>query len=195
MKFREFLLWLGGQDLNLVDSELILDRVTQVLEELQENDPRYAWMAVIEDKLLDGIVPRDRLLALADRFPEEQSLESRLRQRAGEASPRQWETESIRRLRDCVAEWDRDPAPLQSYLNWMQQQLQQFWKDYEPKESDASPIELEKVAARLLREAYGQWIEALRSVGKGNFEGGLDLAIQANRLLVALHDLDEQPIS
>lgn len=189
MKFGEFLDWVARQDWNHVDSEVVLDHVSQVLETLQENDPRYAWMAVIEDKLLDGVLPRDRLLALAERFPGEQSLEGRLRQRAGQAPSRQWETESILRLRDCLEE--KDPTPLRKYLTWMQDQLVQFWRDYEPVESDASPDELEKVAASLLREAYQNWQTALQSVGQGDFEGGLALAIAANRLLVALHDLDE----
>jgi hypothetical protein len=192
MKFGDFLDWVGRQDLNQVDPEVVLDSVTRVLENLQESDPRYAWMAVIEDKLLDGVLPRDRLLALAERFPGEQSLEGRLRQRAGQASARQWETESILRLRDCLE--DQDPAPLTNYLAWMHDQLSEFWRDYEPTESDASPLELEKVAAQLLREAYQNWQTALQSVGTGDFEGGLALAIQANRLLVALHELDERPV-
>lgn len=195
MKFGEFLDWLARQDLNQLDADAVLERVTLVLENLQESDPRYAWMAVIEDKLLDGVFPKDRLLALADRFPGEQSLEGRLRQRAGQASPSQWETESILRLRDLLEGWDRDPSALQSYLAWMQERLVQFWVEYEPTEADTSVNELEKVAAQLLREAYGKWQSALQQVGQGDFEEGLALAISANRLLVALHDLDESPIT
>lgn len=190
MKFGEFLDWLAGQDLNQLDPDAVLERVTLVLENLQENDPRYAWMAVIEDKLLDGVFPKDRLLALAERFPGEQSLEGRLRQRAGQATPSQWETESIVRLRDLLEGWDSEPEELKNYLSWMEERLVQFWSEYEPIESDNSPQELEKVAARLLREAYGKWQSALQQVGRGDFEEGLALAIAANRLLVAIHDLD-----
>lgn len=194
MKFPEFLDWLARQDLQRVDSEELLDKVTLVLETLQETDPRYAWMAVIEDKLLDGVLPTERLEGLPDRFPGDRSLESRLRQRARQATNRQWETESIQRLRSCLDGWDEDPTPLSGYLQWMDLQLKQFWKENEPTPSELEGDELEKVAARLLREAYQDWRAALKTVGEGDFEGGLNLAIRANRLLVALHDLDERPI-
>lgn len=194
MKFPEFLDWLARQDLQRIDSEELLDKVTVVLESLQENDPRYAWMAVIEDKLLDGVMPTDRLEGLPDRFPGDRSLENRLRQRARQASAKQWETESIQRLRVCLDSWDEDPTPLQGYLQWMKEQLKQFWKENEPTPAELQGEELDKVAARLLREAYENWRSALTTVSQGDFEGGLNLAIQANRLLVALHDLDERPV-
>ncbi len=194
MKFPEFLDWLARQNLQRIDSEELLDMVTVVLENLQENDPRYAWMAVIEDKLLDGVMPTERLEGLPDRFPGDRSLESRLRQRARQASAKLWETESIQRLRACLHDWEEDPTPLHGYLQWMQLQLKQFWKENEPTPAELQGEDLEKVAARLLREAYENWQTALKSVGQGDFEGGLQLAIQANRLLVALHDLDERPI-
>ena len=194
MKFPEFLDWLARQDLQRVDSEELLDKVTLVLETLQETDPRYAWMAVIEDKLLDGVMPTERLEGLPDRFPGDRSLENRLRQRARQATNRQWETESSQRLRTCLDGWDEDPTPLAGYLHWMDLQLKQFWKENEPTASELEGDELEKVAARLLREAYQDWRAALKTVSEGDFEGGLNLAIRANRLLVALHDLDERPI-
>lgn len=194
MKFPEFLDWLARQDLPRIDSEELLDKVTVVLESLQETDPRYAWMAVIEDKLLDGVMPTDRLVGLPDRFPGDRSLENRLRQRARQASAKLWETESIQRLRTCLDNWDDDPTPLSGYLQWMQLQLKQFWKENEPSAAESEGEDLDKVAARLLREAYENWQSALKTVGQGDFEGGLNLAIQANRLLVALHDLDERPV-
>lgn len=194
MKFPEFLDWLARQDMQRIDSEELLDKVTVVLENLQENDPRYAWMAVIEDKLLDGVMPTDRLEGLPDRFPGDRSLENRLRQRARQASAKLWETESIQRLRYCLNSWDEDPTALQGYLHWMQTQLKEFWKENEPTPAELQGEEIDKVAARLLREAYENWRTALNNVGQGDFEGGLNLAIQANRLLVALHDLDERPI-
>lgn len=194
MKFPEFLDWLARQELQRINSEELLDKVTIVLENLQENDPRYAWMAVIEDKLLDGVMPTDRLEGLPDRFPGDRSLENRLRQRARQASAKLWETESIQRLRLSLDTWDEDPTALQGYLHWMQTQLKEFWKEHEPGPAELQGEEIDKVAARLLREAYENWRTALKSVGQGDFEGGLNLAIQANRLLVALHDLDERPI-
>lgn len=194
MKFPEFLDWLARQDLQRVDSEELLDKVTLVLETLQENDPRYAWMAVIEDKLLDGVMPTERLEGLPDRFPGDRSLENRLRQRARQAHIKQWETESILRLRTCLDTWKEDPAPLSGYLQWMESQLKQFWKENEPSPSELEGDEIDKVAARLLREAYGDWRTALKTVSAGDFEEGLNLAIRANKLLVALHDLDERPI-
>lgn len=194
MKFPEFLDWLARQDVQRIDSEELLDKVTVVLENLQESDPRYAWMAVIEDRLLDGEIPTDRLLGLPDRFPGDRSLENRLRQRARQAPAKQWETESIQRLRNAVESWDDDPTPLSGYLQWMQLQLKQFWKEHQPSQTEMAGEELDKVAARLLHEAYDNWQTALKNVSQGDFEGGLGLAIQANRLLVALHDLDERPI-
>lgn len=194
MKFPEFLDWLARQDVARINSEELLDNVTVVLENLQENDPRYAWMAVIEDRLLDGEIPTDRLLGLPDRFPGDRSLELRLRQRARLASARQWETESIQRLRQALDKWQEDPTPLHGYLHWMQLQLKQFWKEHQPSADELSGEELDKVAARLLQEAYQKWQTALENVSQGDFEVGLALAIQANRLLVALHDLDERPI-
>lgn len=194
MSFPEFLEWLSRQDVNHWDADLVLEKVTLVLENLPEQDPRYAWLAVIEDKLLDGVLPKDRLLALGDRFPSDQSLEGRLRMRAGQAKPGQWETASLTRLRDCLKSWDQDPKPLNDYLAWMKSQLEAFWSEYEPTESEASSQELEKVAARLFREAYHNWQSALTSVGEGNFEGGLALAVQANQLLVALHGLEDRPL-
>jgi len=194
MKFPEFLDWLARHDVHSLNSEELLDKVTQVLENLQENDPRYAWMAVIEDKLLDGVMPTDRLLGLPDRFPGDRSLENRLRQRARQASTKQWETESIQKLREALENWEEDPTPLHGYLTWMETQLKQFWKEYEPAPAELAGEELDKVAARLLKEAYQNWRTALKTVEQGDFEGGLNLAIQSNRLLVALHDLDERPI-
>lgn len=194
MKFPEFLDWLARQDFARINSEELLDNVTVVLEHLQETDPRYAWMAVIEDRLLDGEIPTDRLLGLPDRFPGDRSLELRLRQRARQAPARQWETESIQRLRQALEKWQEDPTPLHGYLQWMQLQLKQFWKEHQPSPDELSGDELDKVAARLLQEAYQNWRTALENVSQGDFEGGLALAIQANRLLVALHDLDERPI-
>lgn len=194
MKFPEFLDWLARQDLQRINTEELLDKVTLVLENLQENDPRYAWMAVIEDKLLDGVMPTERLEGLPDRFPGDRSLENRLRQRARQASAKLWETESIQRLRRSLNNWDEDPTALQGYLHWMQTQLKEFWKEHEPSPAELQGEEIDKVAARLLREAYENWRTALKTVGQGDFEGGLNLAIQANRLLVALHDLDERPI-
>ena len=117
-----------------------------------------------------------------------------LRQRARQATAKQWETESIQRLRKALESWEEDPTPLHGYLQWMQSQLKQFWKEHQPAPAELSGEELDKVAARLLQEAYENWQAALRDVSRGDFEGGLGLAIQANRLLVALHDLDERPV-
>ncbi|MBS2035042.1 hypothetical protein JST97_08635 [bacterium] len=194
MKFPEFLDWLARQDVQRINSEELLDNVTVVLENLQENDPRYAWMAVIEDRLLDGEIPTDRLLGLPDRFPGDRSLEGRLRQRARQAPAKQLETESILRLRRALESWEEDPTPLHGYLQWMELQLKQFWQEHQPSPAELSGDELDKVAARLLLEAFENWKTALKNVSQGDFEGGLGLAIQANRLLVALHDLDERPI-
>jgi len=192
MTFGQFLDWLATQDLEKIDHDQLLDNVALVLETLRENDPRYAWMAVIEDKLLDGAFPRDRLAALAERFPVQLSIESRLRQRAGEAPGGQWETQALQGLRGCVRE--QDPATLKEYLAWMRQELHTFWLEYEPREAEASHIELEKVAGQLLREAYQNWQQALAQVDQGDFDRGLELAAQANRLLVALHDLDDSAV-
>lgn len=191
MNFEEFVDWILGEDLDQLPIESLLEAVDEVLASLAENDPRYAWMVAIEEKLLEDVLPRERLKALAERFPPTppdpgQQLERNLRSQIERVSAADGSSEALRELVRSIQLFDKDPRPLQEFLGRMEEQLTEFWTDYQsyPLGSDEIPAQ---VGEKLLGEAYGLWRSALQALSQERaLQQGLDMAARANRILVVL---------
>lgn len=191
MDFVQFVEWVS-RELDQLSIDKLLDAVDDVLQDLPENDPRYAWLVAIEEKLLDDEVPRDRLRALAERFPPpakgdpETLLENNLRSQIERLTPAECSSESLRELVESVQIHKSDPRPLQEFVRRMEEQLGEFWTEYHsyPLGSDEVPA---RVGERLLAEAYDLWQSAIMVLrDTPRLSDGLELATEANRILVVL---------
>lgn len=190
MEFWDFLGWVSAQNLDHASVDPVLDRVGQVLDHLDEDDPRYAWMAAIEDKLLDGVVPKDRLLALKERFPDA-ACEQRLRHAAANAPRQRWETFSLKEIRRRLEDFDENPQAFEDLLHKLEVDLEAFWSDYN-REPQQPNTPLETAGDRLLKRSYEDWKLALKALREGNFDLGLEVAAAANRILSALERMEEE---
>ena len=188
MTFVQFLSWLSQIDLNRADIDALLTRVSDVLEHLPEEDPRFAWMAAIEDKLLDGEIPLDRLRSLGERFPCQPSLEDRLRSLV---HGRRVDGPALQELRQAIRQQATHPQVLSELVHDLQRQLREFWEDYQSEPSHQDGEEAVATGHRLLEEAIGHWTQGLTMISRGEFDDGLERAQQAYRLLQAVQTLDQ----
>jgi hypothetical protein len=188
MTFVQFLSWLSHIDLARADLDDLLARVSDVLEHLPEEDPRFAWMAAIEDKLLDGEIPVDRLRALAERFPCQPNLEDRLRSLV---FGRRVDGPALQELRQAIRQVATQPQVLRELVHDLQGQLREFWDDYQSEPSHQDSEEAVATGHRLLEEAFQHWSQGLKLIGEGEFEPGLERAQHAYRLLQAVQTLDQ----
>ena len=189
MNFSEFLGWLSGCPLEDKDLPKLLEQVGDVLDSLEEADPRYAWMAAIEDKLLDGSIPRERLRALADRFPDN-NWEQRLRMAATVAPRAHWDNETLAHLRYTLQSFESDPSPLMELLTQLEEELEEFWNEF-MQEFEPPTSSLEAAGSALLQQSYQDWRLALEALRRGDFDRGLEAASGANRLLSVLARVEE----
>lgn len=188
MTFVQFLSWLTQVDLQKVDIDALLTRVSDVLENLPEEDPRFAWMAAIEDKLLDGEIPLDRLRSLGERFPCQASLEDRLRSLV---YGRRVDGPALQELRQAIRQHPSQPQLLSELVSDLQRQLGEFWEEYQSEPSHQDNEEAVATGHRLLEEAIQHWTQGLSLISRGEFESGLERAQQAYRLLQAVQTLDQ----
>jgi hypothetical protein len=200
MSFSNLVTWASLGQIEESAATEVLPLVDAALEELDENDPRFAALLDIEQALVEGIVPLDLLRRLAQDFPPQASaspatehadrLEMEYREMAASYEERQWRSHYYANLEQHLESSDDDE--LLQYADLLRERIGAAWQKYcedLPRVETNSP-EIE-AGHRLMKDAYERWMLALDMVeDEADNEEILEVAEEAVRLLAAVGQLD-----
>lgn len=198
MSWNHLLTWIRLGQLEDSVPQDVLAMVDAALDELDEEDPRFAALLPVEQELMADRVPVDLLLGLVQDFaspanPEEEAvdrLEREYREAAAAFTEPQWRSAHYAELERHLEE--ADDEELLRYLDALRERITSAWQRYA---EDLARVETRspeiEVGHRLMREAHEAWMTALETIAEGgDCEEGLRLAEQAVRLLAAVGRLD-----
>jgi len=189
--------WIRISDLDLATCEAALELVTSALDEVEEDHPAYPWLVAAEAELEEGHFPHARLRRLVERFSlpttvldECAQLESELRSEAAGLPAALWRTPRLDRLIRWVEGEEVE-------LEGIRQAVTLAWSNYQSVTLAADEVTAETVAGhRILLDGLEGWLDALDALESAaddeETQQALELAIQANRLLVAVQHLNQR---
>ncbi len=181
----------------------VLNLVELALDACDEGDERYPYLVAMEDQLLQGSVPENRLGTFLRRFPRQpkaalQDLESEFRSIAGALHEEVWCTATYLELEAAFEDFDGDGDELRllDYLEVRRERIHQVLDSYASQTLVSDEVTLESVVGhRLLTEGLQSWLAALDLAEvnlqqrEASWEGPLEAAERGNRLLLATQKL------
>jgi hypothetical protein len=203
----ELLSFIEVADLELSRPSAVLTLVQSALDECPEDDPRFPYLVQIEEDLLGGTVPQQRLQAFALRFPRQtpvaEDLESEFRAMAAQFTEEQWRTSAYVDLENALLDFEEDGEldGLLLKLQSREEKIRESLDGYRATSLTPEEVTAETVTGhRLLCDGLEAWLAALGALAEaaesgGAWEPGLEAAERGNRLLLAVQRLNQRVAS
>jgi hypothetical protein len=191
----ELLAYLEVTDLSSSPPDVLLSLVSAALDTCSEDAAVYPYLVAIEDELGGDRVPLERLRKLVARFPirnsqEVQDVLDALGMVARSLPESEWATAGYR---EFIAELERanERERFAQFVQHRRTHLRKTLAEYAVTNIAEHEITAESIAGhKLLCEGLQGWLAALRHVEQGELTEGRASAEAANRLLVAVQNLD-----
>lgn len=194
-------------DLDLAKARSVLGIVQCALDECSEDDPRYPYLVAIEEELLAGSVPTERLLTFAARFPRtvpaREDLESEFRAMASEFDEAEWRTAAFLDLENALLDFEEggELEELLAVLSSREVKIQAALQGYRETSMMPEEVTAETVTGhRLLCAGLESWLVGLAALAEAArnsepWDEGLEHAETGNRLLLAVQRLNQRVAS